>query len=386
MHFHRPALAQDLARLLLSPTVLEQHVRSGLFLAGLRRIGKSTFLSGELVPELEARGAVVIYVDLWSAPNEDPFDQVRRAISQKLALLSTLGNRAIQRIQAIRKLKFEVAAVKFGFELEMVGQKGGPTIAEAMVQLVDQVQTDVVLVVDEVQHALTSASGADILYALKAARDAVNLRPVTPGHFLFLGTGSHQVKVRELVSGRAQAFLGSQTLDFPVLGSEFVQFVLEQVHDELGQARPSLTAAAAAFERLGHRPEELFRALALLKSLPPNQDPDTAIQATANALRAGIAERELARLFDLGPLPLAIFSRLAQGQPAPFSDAAKLAYERETGHKPSTSEVQTAITSLVAANYVAKAARGAYECADPMVAQLWLERQLLQTERLGFSK
>jgi hypothetical protein len=44
----------------------------------------------------------------------------------------------------------------------------------------------VVLIVDEVQHALTSEDGNRLLLVLKAARDAINPRPHTPGHFLFI--------------------------------------------------------------------------------------------------------------------------------------------------------------------------------------------------------
>jgi hypothetical protein len=35
-----------------------------------------------------------------------------------------------------------------------------------------------------------------LMQALKAARDAINLRPSTSGHFLFIGTGSHRSLAR----------------------------------------------------------------------------------------------------------------------------------------------------------------------------------------------
>ena len=48
-------LAADLADRLLRPGVLNEGLRSGLFLSGLGRTGKTTFLRIDLVPELEAR-------------------------------------------------------------------------------------------------------------------------------------------------------------------------------------------------------------------------------------------------------------------------------------------------------------------------------------------
>jgi hypothetical protein len=48
-------------------------------------------------------------------------------------------------------------------------------------EVVDQAKTNVVLIVDEVQHAITSDDGNQMLLALKSARDAINPRPGTPG-------------------------------------------------------------------------------------------------------------------------------------------------------------------------------------------------------------
>ena len=50
----------------------------------------------------------------------------------------------------------------------------GATLADAFVDLVDQGKTDVVVIVDEVQHAMGSEDGNSMLLALKAARDAGN--------------------------------------------------------------------------------------------------------------------------------------------------------------------------------------------------------------------
>ncbi len=64
--FLRPQLAVEMTKQLLKPTALEIGFRSGLFLSGLRRTGKTTFLKNDLIPALEEGGALVIYVDLWS--------------------------------------------------------------------------------------------------------------------------------------------------------------------------------------------------------------------------------------------------------------------------------------------------------------------------------
>ena len=78
--FHRTELAHPMARQLLKPGVLDEGLRSGLFISGLRRTGKTTFRQSDLVPALEAAGAIVIYVDLWSNTQANPASLVHAAI------------------------------------------------------------------------------------------------------------------------------------------------------------------------------------------------------------------------------------------------------------------------------------------------------------------
>src|SRR5688572_478952 len=68
--FRRPALASQLADGLLGDGPFTE--RAGMFLAAPRRTGKTTFLTRDFVPEVEARGALPIYVDLWSDRERDP--------------------------------------------------------------------------------------------------------------------------------------------------------------------------------------------------------------------------------------------------------------------------------------------------------------------------
>ena len=78
--FHRPAYAADMAQQLLKPTALQLQVRSGVFLSGIRRIGKTTFLRQDLIPALESRGALVVYVDLWADRSKNPASLVHEAV------------------------------------------------------------------------------------------------------------------------------------------------------------------------------------------------------------------------------------------------------------------------------------------------------------------
>jgi hypothetical protein len=119
--FRRPRLAAELASRLLRPGVLDEGLRSGLFLSGLRRTGKTTFLRTDLVPELEDQGALVIYVDLWSDTKASPAALVQAAVRQTLGQLATPSSPLLARLRRIRGLDLGGMGFRFGFQL---GQQG----------------------------------------------------------------------------------------------------------------------------------------------------------------------------------------------------------------------------------------------------------------------
>lgn len=385
MTYHRPDLARDMAEQLLRPKGLQVNVRSGLFLGGLRRIGKTTFLRGDLVPALENLGAVVVYVDLWSNVSAKPSELLLAEVRKKLADLEKADSKAVSLLKRVKGLDLGAAGLKFGFSLNEVGKPGGTTLADAFAELVDLAKTDVVVIVDEVQHALGSEDGNTLLLALKAARDAINTRPDTPGHFLFIGTGSHRARVRELTIKGNQAFNGAISQDFPVLEQDFVAWLLQE--SQLGSREPSLQAAFESFKRLGRRPEELMKALLALQGMTDGQDPDADLRAITEGVRQYAAVQDLARLDELGPLALAIFGRVARGGgnavKGLFSEATLEEYGKTLGRKVSVEEVQPATNALLDANLLARDGHGVYVVSDPFVLEAFLSRQAVQSKLAG---
>ena len=252
MTFHRPALAAEMAQQLLHPKGLtKNNIRSGLFLGGLRRIGKTTFLRGDLIPALEAEGAIVVYVDLWTNTATKPSELLLAAVRKTLNDLQRPDSKMLGVLKRLKGVDLGAAGFKFGFSLADLGKTEGNTLAGAFSELVSKAKTDVVVIIDEVQHALNTDDGDNMLLALKAARDEINTKPDSPGHFLFLGTGSHRARVRELTIKGQQAFNGAMSEDFPVLEGDFVEWLLKEA--DLGPRAPSLEATIDCFTRLGRR-------------------------------------------------------------------------------------------------------------------------------------
>ena len=202
--FHRSKFASDLAQRLLEPNVLQTTSRDGLFLTGIRRIGKTTFLQQDLLPALEEKKALVIYVDLWSnRDGKTPTKQVLAAIRHAVEHLSTQG-------MGLKEVKLNFPLLNFTFKSDEVGRLDGISLADAFTEIITKINTNIVLVIDEIQEASRSSAGLDLLAALKAARDAVNLRVKNADgtYLLIVGTGSHRFLVSSMASRASQPFYG----------------------------------------------------------------------------------------------------------------------------------------------------------------------------------
>jgi hypothetical protein len=378
--FRRPELAAQMTRQLLHPGVLDEGLRSGLFISGLRRTGKTTFLVNDLIPALEAAGALVIYVDLWTNTQLSPVVLVHAAIRKALTELQTPASAVLKKLERLGSVDVGAFGMKFGFKIENVGEVGGLTIAQALTEVVDQAKTDLVLIIDEVQHAITSDDGKNLMFSIKAARDAINPRPGTPGHMMFIGTGSHRALVSELTARRNQAFEGATSIAYPVLDADYVDHLFDRLISEGSGLLPSRAVAISAFRMLGNRPEELIRALGVLRSkLLPGGSPDDYLPVIAATLRSAVADVELSKLDSLGSLAAAIFERIAMADgdaKGLFSVAAAAEYSQFIGREVRVEEIQMVVNDIMAANLIMRRAHGLYCITDPLVQEIWRERRL----------
>jgi ATPase domain predominantly from Archaea len=386
--YSRADMADQMALRLMKPNPLDEALRSGLFISGQRRQGKTTFLIHDLIPALESQGAIVLYVDLWSNTQASPASLVLNKIQEKLAELQDTESKTIQTLKRVTGLDVGVLTFKFGFKLDSIGKQDGFTIAEAMTAVVDQAQRDVVLIIDEVQHAITTDDGRSLLEALKSARDTINPRPHTPGHFIVIGTGSNRAMVNELITRKAHAFEGAQSMTFPVLGKDYVEYLLDRLAESSpGIQLPSIDVATQAFATVGNRPEELRKALrSLYQSIQdrPTLDLNETLLVVAQTLRVNAAEIEMARISELGGLAQLVFDRVAHSEPEklPLFDAQALAEYASALQRPvATDEVQRVVNEMLSCNFIMRIAHGTYRVSDPFVQKVWLEIKSKRDER-----
>lgn len=384
--FHRHGYAHALAQQLLEPGPLDHSLQSGVFLSGIRRIGKTTFVRQDLIPALLERGALALYVDLWTDRSRSTMSLLQEVLRQAAADLADHGSGLLQRLRRVKGLDFGAAGITFGVQFDTIGAPGGTTLADAFVELVRKAQGDVVLVIDEVQQALSTQEGQDMLFALKAARDRVNTATDMPGRLLIVGTGSHKSLVTDMATRRSQAFAGAHTASFDPLGKDYVEWFLRRVATA-GLIAPPLEAAFAGFKTMGSRPEELAKAVRQFQDevkCGRGADPTLSFATVCATLAAAAADIEVQAIEDAGELAMIAFSRIAEGQSRGLYGADTLAgFSDVLGREVSANDMIPAIDKLVAANLIVRKGHGFFDVADPFVKHVWLQRMQMRKTLAG---
>lgn len=368
--FRRTDLAEQLASQVLAagqPT----STSSGVFLSAPRRTGKSTFLREDLRPALEAKGAFVLYVDLWSDKRADPGDlivaAVRTALSKFDGVLKQLAKRTGLR---------DIGAGPVTFSLDTVGIGSKLSMSDALAELSDELKRPIVLIIDEAQHAIVSEKGYDALFALKAARDELN----SSAHYglRVVATGSNRDKLAMLRNSKEQAFFGAPLVEFPPLGRDFVQWFCARSNFGVPLNPESVWTL---FERASFRPELLGAAADQLRFVFGLEKNDVGTRF-AEAVESQIEDAEAQAfrvVISLTPLQSAVLRVLANRQQtyAPFTAEAMTAYQAVLNAispterlSPDTSNVQQALTALQDKMLVWKERRGVYALEDSATTEL----------------
>ena len=368
--FHRPKVAESINNMVLEASSTSGYA-SGLFLAAPRRTGKSTFLREDLRPQLEAKGALVLYADLWEDRQTDPGDVIVKSVRAELAKHAGV----VARLARSVGLEKVTVAGALTMTLDRVGLGTDVSLASALAALSDATRQPIVLIIDEAQHAITTQAGSNALFALKAARDELNS---SRHHGLrVIATGSSRDKLAMLRNSRDQAFYQAPLQNFPPLGREYIEWLLKRVKlpVELDVDLVHEQFAAAAY-----RPEILTTALDALH-FDPDLDATKAPQRLRELVSEQVAEfnRETLRVVHgLTPLQAAVLRVMAaRGERfAPFESATLATYEavlkKESGRAATVSEsaVQQALAALQERSLVWRAARGVYALEELSLADL----------------
>lgn len=375
--FHRPALAQRIAKQVLnaSPT---SATSSGIFLSSPRRTGKTTFKREDLAPALRAQGALVVYVDLWANPKADPSNVIVSAIKAELQ------NHEKALTQLARK--FATASGKSPlaeFPLDCVGLGKEISLVHALSALSDATSKVIVLILDEAQHAITTAAGNEAMFVLKSARDELN----SQGHFglRLVCSGSNRDKLAMLRNTEDQAFFGAPLVPFPALGKDYIAWFCEHANDFLGEEHHD--HIYELFTRAGHRPEVLGAAADQVRfdfELDHAMVKERFSSAVEEQLNSAIDDM-VRVIHNLPPIQSAVLRVLAASgsEFAPFEAATmakyRLSVERNGDNKVKVevTTVQQALGALQEKGLIWRASRGVYAVEDSTLPDLMREKGML---------
>lgn len=340
--FHRPDLAKEVADLALGRKALGR-ANAGVFLAAPRRTGKTTFLLQDLKPALQAEGVHVVYVDLWANQDISPTELISHAIARDLAEAQGAVTKAAR---AAGLTSVSIKGVTF--DLGAVGRQAGATLADALGELHRQTGKPIALIVDEAQHVAKSKEEMTVMFALKSARDTLN---VDGGrHLLLIMSGSHRDKLLRLVNSGQAPFFGAQIEELPALGADYAAHVAGR----LIVAKPGLKIRNQdmdrAFNRFVRRPEPFEKAIGLASSplAGPDADFNVRLQEQADAYERTLdAEHEeiFAGLSDVERAVLRWALEKAPGARL-FTQEALAFYEAETGKTVGPGSARDAVQAL----------------------------------------
>ena len=373
LYYSRTALASNLADALQGKDVFSD-APNGLFLAAPRRTGKSTFLQADLMPELQRRHVVVVYVDLWADQKRDPGSLIAEAVGQ--ALLKQLGVVA-KTAKSAGLDSISVGGIKI--DTSKIGKVDGSTLTDALRALAEASKAPIALVIDEAQHALTSEAGETAMAALKSARDQLN----RPGQvrLMLVMSGSDRDKLLRLVNTNAAPFYGSQIHRMPELGTDFITHIAQLIVRQRADLAPVNEATLSeAFMRFGQRPQFFMEALGQVLSplaTSTGRFEDAMLEKALQKQQADESQME-SDFTALRPLEQAVLWRMLElgNRFRPYDAEALQFYKDKTGEKVTVAKAQKALEGLRAhqPSLIWKSARSEYAVEDAAMLRWYAQR------------
>ncbi len=362
-NYHRYELAELFVKRLLKQDIFTS--RDGLFVAGLRGIGKTTFLRSDLIPHLKNTGAYTIYVDLSKSVEDGALSEVDHAQIKEL-----FTNLITDKKEKTKKDE----ATRLG-----VGQKKSTTLYEVLFELISKIDLNIVIVIDEIQEALKNNSGRQFLDALKDARDAINRRERNVNHtyFVIVGVGSHRTLISNMVRKSGEPFFGADLSEFPHLEDDYIQWLVNSL--QLKKV-PDFQTLHRGFEAVQYRPTVFEKVLNRLQAFNGFEVNEAFLMLAQNAL-LDEAEILISPIKRADALTQALFTEIAKSSEAGCNALYSKDFLERLGvklgkDKPMTaSSVQAKLKMMELKGWITQVSHGRFSLTNPKSGILWLSER-----------
>lgn len=334
--------------------------QTALSLFGPRQIGKTTFITGDLATLAASRDIQPVYVDLMAAA--DKLEALNGTLRDAIHALKS--RRSQERVRGIKALG---VGVDFDTALPAPsshdpGQQLQHLVAEVLRQPGIQ---RILLLLDEVQELARARDGDLTMKAIRAVANAHK----ADGRVLMVMTGSSKEDLALLFAAHGRPSFGlAERQDFPVLGRDYVQYVLRRANEARAPGRKlKLEEFIEAFALLDHRPADLE---ALVGHVATYNVLDV-VGAVPVFLAARYPVEQLEHRFAaMTPLQRILLTQLAHGATQLTGQAMLGAVASRLGASITAGGIRKALVSLPA-DILSNPGRGVYLIVDPIFAR-WL--------------
>ena len=292
---------------------------------------------------------------------------IKAKITEHKSKLSRFAENTALQIKILKVLKIDFSKP---------GLPENITLADLLNDLVQLSSTPVLLIIDEAQHALSTEAGINTMFAIKSARDQINVSSKAPDLMLVL-TGSNRDKLAQLVIKKDQPFFGAEITAFPLLGQDFTDFFTVKVNESLAEKNQfSKESVWEAFQLIGHRPEILRQIVGRAAINNEAECFSTLLKQDASNWQNQVWGELEDEFNTLAPLHRSILSLLiSQGRAwSPFSEESMQYYKKAINQTElNISSVQSAIQTLREKGFIWQSSRGTYALEDESFAE-WFKQ------------
>ena len=254
-HYDRAKLATTLGDRLI------RHERIAMF--GPRQTGKTTLLRDEVIPHVQSRDRLAIYIDCWM-DMDDPLQGINYALQKALDGLD-VKPKGLRRTGStvVKKLGLMGASIDLGeAPKRQTPARPGLVFDSLLTQILEETSHDVVLVFDEFQAIASVKDGPQISASLRAALTQADKRIGA------IFSGSSDVALLDMFSRTNTPLYGfARTEGYEPLGLDFIGFVARKFR-EATRRDLNIVLAQDAFQELGTQPEPFLHAVSLVMANP----------------------------------------------------------------------------------------------------------------------
>jgi len=369
-HFSRPELAAGYLGL------FGLGLSSARTLFARRRMGKTEFLIKDLIPAAKQAGYLTAYVNLWD-DDEEPAGALVGALYGAIepnwwAKLARKANSPVRKLKASGKIPvFGEASVEA--EMTADDKKFVGTLLSDALKAFDSQTKPLLLIIDEAQ-VLAAAAHSNFAHALRAGLD------VRKDRLKVIFAGSSESTLRTMFGRSSEPFFNWAPLEpFPLLGRDFIQFMVKKVNT-ITKHQLSMKHAVAAFDQLNNTPE-FFRRFLERHLTYPFDGPEAALEFTKDLVfNSDQFKRQWTGLL---PADRALLGMMADGKVSDFHGQAareQLAALLGLPEAPPVNMPAHSLRRLQADNIVTKLAHGEYRFEDEAFAQWIREHGTLNGE------